>query len=80
MNERAKLMCDLSAASFAAIDMNLYLDTHPDDERALECFQDFVAEYNRLKKEFEKNYGPLTSFSNTEEDWQWICNPWPWNL
>lgn len=80
MRERDKMMWDLAAVQFAAIDLNLYLDTHCDDNRALECYQEFVCEYNRLKKEYERCYGPLTATANTQDNWQWICDPWPWEL
>ena len=36
MNERERLTGELAAASFAAIEAGLYLDTHPNDRAALE--------------------------------------------
>lgn len=59
--------------AFAAWELRLYLNTHPNDEKALALFR-------RLCKEVRAaNYA--TSFL-TDDDcasgWSWVNNPWPW--
>lgn len=77
-----RLLHDLQANSFVLVDLQLYLDTHPDDETA---FQDFVAFSKRqrlLKRSYEEQFGPLNHYGeSTLADMQaWIFAPWPWEL
>ena len=67
-SERDRLMEQIMEAGFAAIDLNLYLDTHPNDRRALAKFKEAVAKKNTLTKKFEEKYGPLTAAANAEKD------------
>lgn len=69
----------LQSYNFAAYDMLLYLDTHPDDKKAFSMFQDLVAKTMELKKDYERAYGPLTAFSTARSDtFDWLDSPWPW--
>ena len=79
MNERATLLKKISVAKFAAFELQIYLDTHPGDQRALKSFQQYKEKANALVTEFEEQYGPLTAcdtFGDTS--WKWINDPWPW--
>lgn len=78
---RKQLFCFINEVSFAAYEALLYLDTHPDDQEAMEFFR----EHNRLRehalKEYARLYGPLTiSTANDHESqcWEWMNQPWPW--
>lgn len=66
---------------FAAYDLQLFLDTHPNDSEALKMYAEIVKKANSAREDFEKNHGPLTAFSaaNDTETWQWSKNPWPWD-
>ena len=81
MTERQHLLKKLMAERFAAIDTSLFLDTHPKDKKALDAMKIYVANYRELRDEYEKKFGPLTSFSVTENQntWTWINDPWPWD-
>ncbi len=62
------------AASFAAWEMRLYLDTHPDDQQALALFRQLCREAG------EENYATAflpDSCCNTTS-WNWTNDPWPW--
>lgn len=64
---------------FALVDLNLYLDLHPDDMETYRLFQKYVEEEKRAKKEYMDQYGPLV-FSNAQfKDYKWDENPWPWD-
>lgn len=79
-SERDRLLEEIMAANFAAIDLNLYLDTHPNDKRALAKFTEAVAKKDALTKKFEEKYGPLTAAANAGKDsWMWIEDPYPWD-
>lgn len=79
MMERSELLSKLQAYNFAAYDLLLYLDTHPDDKSAFKMFGELVSRTNELKTEYEKDYGPLTAFSSASRDsFSWLNSPWPW--
>ncbi|MCR4434307.1 MAG: spore coat protein CotJB [Clostridiales bacterium] len=76
---RQKLLKQLSALDFMAVDLNLYLDTHPYDRDALLRYNSIVMQANALRSYYERMYGPLYSFRSTSDyPWRWINNPWPW--
>lgn len=73
------LMKELMAHDFAAYDLQLFLDTHPSDQKAMECFAKETKAAKELKKEYEEKYGPITAAGAKKEvPWQWIKSPWTW--
>lgn len=81
-NNQKHMLTAIMAETFAAVDMNLFLDTHPDEKRALADFFEIIERLENLKNQYEKKYGPLNSFSLTdgEQSWRWIEEPWPWEI
>ncbi len=78
-NEQFKLMKKVQTASFALVEANLYLDTHPTCKEGLEYFRRHKEEYEQAKKEYEKSYGPLTAnASDGTKKWEWVTQPFPW--
>lgn len=66
-------------ASFAVDDVILYLDTHPDDQDALNYYQ-YVSELRKQAMDaYEAQCGPLM-IDEVQSDnyWTWVNNPWPW--
>lgn len=81
MNEREKLLRKLSAQQFAAWETALFLNTHPNCDEALKARREYVEAANRLRKEYTNTYGMLNHNSAEDGDqWQWVCDPWPWDL
>ncbi len=79
MTNREALLEKIAAARFAQIELQLYLDTHPSDSRALRSFKQYQATADKLTAEFEENYGPLTpSDTYGDTSWEWVNSPWPW--
>lgn len=73
------LLEQIRSYAFAAYDMLLYLDTHPDDAAGFKLYRELVEKYESLKKEYEKSNGPLTAFAAAGEDsFNWTKSPWPW--
>ena len=69
----------LQSYNFAAYDMLLYLDTHPEDERAFQLYKELTEKAGKLKTEYEDANGPLTPFSAGRFDkFNWLKGPWPW--
>lgn len=74
----AMMMQKLSEAAFYVTDLNLYLDTHPDDEKALCMFREACERYKKCKKEFEEHHYPLTvCSSDCDYSWEWLVGAWP---
>jgi len=73
------MLREVMAADFAVIDLNLYLDTHPNDQQAVMYFNNAVKRAKMLRDNYERLYGPLTATSANTTPWPWINNPWPWD-
>ncbi len=78
---RRELLQKLSAAAFGAIDVQLFLDTHPDDKTALAALRKYKKEAFSLKSEFESRFGPLTPCDiYGDTSYEWVNGPWPWDV
>lgn len=78
---RFQLLQYLSEVSFALNDITLYLDTHPDDERALAYCQETQSMRKEALNQYSKLYGPLTIDTadiSCSRSWEWVNQPWPW--
>ena len=72
-------MKELMALDFKLYDLQLYLNTHPDDVEAIEAFRELAEEAEMAKKKYEEECGPLTAKNAAiDGEWLWIKNPWPW--
>lgn len=79
MNERRDLLCAIQKYSFALYDLQLYLDTHPNCTEAMQAFKKYKAMKQSAEEQYVRIYGPITPCqSDTESEWNWIQNPWPW--
>lgn len=77
--DRQELLKQLTALDFMAVDLQLYLNTHPNDREALFRYNSVVAQADMLRQTYERMYGPLCSYrSRSAYPWQWINDPWPW--
>ena len=73
MLEWVQMLC------FCVTDMQLYLDTHPDDKEAFAYFKEAVEMYEKAKRKFEEQYGPLTATASAKcEQYAWADMPLPW--
>lgn len=70
---------DLYAASFAVDELNLYLDTHPNDCEALEAFRIAREKEIRAESAFIQSGRDLTAGDIVNcERWTWVDGPFPW--
>lgn len=74
------LMKRIQQLQFMTVELNLYLDTHPYDIRALMEYNIYTQQLMILKRQYEQYFGPLTNFgyATSEQGWKWISEPWPW--
>lgn len=79
-NKKEELLYNILMYKFALVELNLYLDTHPNNTNILNLYNQYLSEEKKLCDEFEKNYGPLTtdSLNLGNNSWNWIKSPWPW--
>ena len=79
VSEREKMLNRVRELAFAAHEINLFLDSHPDNKMALRYFRKYNEEMKKATALFEENYGPITvSAASNCEEWTWINRPWPW--
>lgn len=71
---------ELMALGFAVDELNLYLDTHPEDKEAGELFNRYNKLYSEGMAEYERRYGPLQVSSADGTDFTWVNDPWPWDF
>lgn len=80
MNEQAEMLTYVDAYCFGAHDINLYLDTHPNDRAMIELYNQYRSEYKNALEQYEKRFGPITvdSEATLSYPWDWNKSPWPW--
>ena len=70
---------ELQAIGFAINELALYLDTHRDDEEALELYRQYQDIYHKAMMAYNKDRGPLNhSFPGQGKSYNWLDDPWPW--
>lgn len=77
---KSSLMRQVMEYDFAQYELLLYLDTHPEDAKALKLYKKVTEKAKELRNLYEAKFGPITASSaGTEERWNWIDSPWPWD-
>ena len=81
MNEKNHMRKSIESLCFSILETELFLDTHPRDQKALHMLR----EYRRRKREaiaaYESRFGKYiaTAADTPASDyWSWIDSPWPW--
>lgn len=79
---RYQKLKEIQALEFVLVELNLYLDTHPDDKRALREYNTYGKQLEKYRTQYEAIYGPLSNFgmSPSQYPFRWIEEPWPWNM
>ena len=67
----------LKCYRFAIIELALYLDTHPEDQKALCLHNEYARKFKKLEELYERLYGPLSIMTPCKK-WRWLDSPWPW--
>lgn len=75
--KKEDLLKQIKCLRFAVIELALYLDTHPDDTKALCLHNKYTKELKELCDKYQKIYGPLT-IEYPCNKWRWLESPWPW--
>ena len=81
---REQLMTKINQISFVLDDLTLYLDTHSDDEQAMELFRRKLIEKTELAEQFAAEFYPTTRhcilYCDCEQfdTFSWQKGPAPW--
>lgn len=73
------LMKRLQICDFVLIETSLFLDTHPEDQEALDYYKRYLQLQKETLADYVSKYGPIrhSDFSGGTR-WTWVDNPWPW--
>lgn len=71
-------LTELQVMAFAIQELALYLDTHRDDQEALDLYRSYQKMYEQGRDAYEKMCGPLNHMSVGEGGYRWLNDPWPW--
>lgn len=79
-NAKEELLYNILMHKFILTELNLYLDTNPNNMEMINLYKKYLIDEKKLCNEFEKSYGPLTIDSENlgTNSWNWIKSPWPW--
>lgn len=81
MRSREQMLYDIGIVSFVVTELVLFLDTHPDDTRAIQYFNHYNNIRQQMLKEFAENYYPLTLDSAmADNQFTWGMAPLPWEV
>jgi len=77
-----QLLEEIQAIDFVIVELNLYLDTHPDDFDAINQFNEMTEQSMKLKIQYEEKFGPLMNFGRSYSNYpfNWVDTPWPWQV
>ena len=81
-NEKERAYLDLSRIAFAMHEVNLYLDTHPEDRMMIQLFNDYRKMYVDMEEKYERQYGPITTCSDAMQGnpFSWVEKSFPWEV
>ncbi len=71
-------MGELMTLGFVVDELGLYLNTHRNDQEALDMFVRYARLYKEGVDTYAKRYGPILQTQVTEKGYTWLDDPWPW--
>ena len=80
-SEESHLLQQVHETQFAAVELQLYLDTHPEDLGALALYNQCHTDLIRCLRDYESRCGPLLGYglsASPRHGWGWLDGPWPW--
>lgn len=73
---RQEMMKQIKCLSFAVVDISEYLDTHPDDRKAICLHKEYCNRLEEIKDKYQRIFGPLSIYYPCNK-WRWLEEPWP---
>lgn len=79
--DKRGLMHNIYELGFVLTEVNLYLDTHPDDLEAIEYYAQIKDKYRDYMTQYADYYGPLDKLHISNDNyWMWVATPMPWEM
>jgi len=81
MTKKNELKRNIYELDFALLELNLFLDTHPNNTKAMELLSAYRQKRQQAVNLYEERFG---KYINTASDvpcgvpWKWLEGPWPW--
>lgn len=76
---QCELLNRIGEIQFVCIELNLYIDTHPDDTDARNDYYNYSVMLDEYVTRYEREYGPLMGFGHSPTSTGcWVCTAWPW--
>lgn len=72
-------MAEMMAIDFVVDELELYLDTHTEDEEAFALYQTMLALQQEARERYVRRCGPISQSDMLgAESYTWLSGPWPW--
>jgi spore coat protein JB len=80
--DQLQLLRQLQEIDFTLLELNLYLDTHPNDLQAIQQFNGLSERRAQFRQTYETQFGPLYNFGLSFNQYPngWNEGPWPWEV
>lgn len=75
--EKEEMLQNIRCLEFGITELAQYLDTHPEDQKALCLHRKYCNELKNMRDMYQKVYGPLTITFPCNK-WRWLEELWPW--
>ena len=77
--DRKRMLNDIGIVDFTLVDLMLFLDTHPDNQEAIDYFNYYAKVKAKMMQEYSTTFEPLTKeYAAVNNKWKWNCGPLPW--
>ena len=76
---KAELFRKIQELSFVKVELELFLDTHPDSRVAMDYYRETVEALKNYLTAYQAEHGPIHAEAGAMGDkWSWVDKPWPW--
>ena len=75
---KARLMKEIQMSTFAIVETNQFLDSHPGDTDALNALIKYSNQRKEAIAEYEQSYGALFIYADTSLPYSYVTEPFPW--
>lgn len=74
------LLEQIRQLSFVKVELELYLDTHPNCRVALDYYHQTVEALEKLMERYHASGSLVRAEGSQDPDsWEWVNTPWPWH-
>ncbi len=74
-------LAELMAIHFVVDELELYLDTHSEDNEAFRLYQSFLELKEEAHRRYVERYGVICQTDLLGKDaYTWLRDPWPWEF